>query len=123
MKNRCLYSTSFFVRFCSSKICFTSKPRTSKINKNLLVFFNILAYSVCYKLSSHLIKMWSHFCFKMQQNLIKNRGTKSIAFKAGAGTGFFPIFGRFRTHADTHTLTRAHTKIVKYRGRLFEKFV
>ena len=61
-------------------------------------FFNILGYSACYKLSSNLIKIWSHFCFKMDQNLIKNRSKNGIEFKAGFGIDIFSIFDRFLTN-------------------------
>ena len=49
-KSKSVFDCDFWSIF-HSKFCFTSKPRTSKINKNLLVFFTILGYSACYKLS------------------------------------------------------------------------
>jgi len=45
-----------------------------------------------------LIKIWSHFCFKIDQNLIKNLSKNGIEFKVGFGIGIFSIFGRFLTN-------------------------
>ena len=44
-------------------------------------FFNKIAYPACHKLSLNLIKIWLHFCFKINQNLIKNRTKNDVEFK------------------------------------------
>ena len=47
-----------------------------------------------------MIKNWSHFCFKIDQNLIKNRSKNGIEFKVGFGIGIFLIFDRFLTNFE-----------------------
>ena len=36
-----------------------------------------------------MIKIWSHFCFKIDQNSMKNRWKNDIEFKVGFGIGIF----------------------------------
>ena len=44
------------------------------------------------------MKIWSYFCFKIVQNLIKNRSKNNIEFKVGLGIDIFWIFNRFLTN-------------------------
>ena len=46
------------------------------------------------------MKIWFDFCFKIDQNLIKNQSKNDVEFKVGFGSGIFSIFCDFWSILD-----------------------